>query len=76
VALGADAKPADAYTAARAKLALVDRQHATNLRILDSVTPDLTAQQLAALRTQFDSWYAGAQASARLELDRAAAGSP
>lgn len=76
VALDRNAKPADAYTEAQTKLALIDRQHATNLRILDSVAPDLTAQQLAGLRTQFDSWYAGAQASARVELDRAAAGTP
>lgn len=64
----------DAVSAAQAKLDFIDRQNETNRRILDGIAPKLTAQQLDGPRTQFDAWYAGAKASARVELERAAGG--
>lgn len=72
-ALARNAPLRNSHDEAQAKLEYIDRQHATNLRILDAVTPKLTARQLAGLRTQFESWHAGAKASARVELERAAA---
>lgn len=73
-ALALNPGPTDAVSAAQARSDFVDRQNETNRRILDAIAPKLTAQQLEGLRTQFDAWYAGAQASARVELDRAAVG--
>lgn len=72
-ALALHPHPTDAVSVAQARSDFVDRQNETNRRILEAITPKLTAQQLDGLRTQFDAWYAGAKASARVELERAAA---
>jgi hypothetical protein len=57
-------KPTDAEGIARAEKDFIVRQNNTNLRILDAVAPQLSVQQLKGLRTQFEAWFAGAQASA------------
>ena len=73
-AMALNPSPTDVVSLAQARLDFIDRQNETNRRILNVITPRLTAQQLDGLRTQFDAWYAGAKASARVELERAAGG--
>lgn len=48
--------PMDAQAAARLKIETINRQHATNLRILERMTPRLTPEQGNRMRTMFDGW--------------------
>jgi hypothetical protein len=47
------------------------RAHETNLRILQSVGPELTEEQANALRNQFDSGHASRMAGVQAERERA-----
>jgi hypothetical protein len=64
--------PMDAIGAARLKEETINRQHETNLRILDRVRPQLTAGQANALMGVFEAWLKPQLAAARAERDRAA----
>jgi len=67
-------EPVDAYAASLMNDRFIDHQNDTNRRILVAISPHLSAEQMDGLRTQFDAWYAGAKASSRVELERAARG--
>lgn len=63
----------DAQAVARLKEETINRQHETNLRILDKVSPQLSAAQINALRGIFDAWVTPRLAAARAERERTAA---
>ncbi len=48
--------PVNAQVAAQLKVDTVNRQHETNLRILERMTPQLTPEQSTRMRTIFDGW--------------------
>jgi hypothetical protein len=49
----------------------INRQNETNLRILQMASSELTADQVGALRTQFESGHAARLAAARAEREAA-----
>jgi hypothetical protein len=65
------AGPTDLDTAARMKEEAINRQNETNLRILQMASSELTADQVGALRTQFESGHAARLAAARAEREAA-----
>jgi hypothetical protein len=62
--------PMDAVARARLNEETVTRQHATNLRILEKISPQLNAEQVTILRTMFEAWIAPRLAAARAERER------
>lgn len=64
----------DRQAAARMREAFIRRQNETNLRILKEVAPQLTADQVKALRAQLEAGHAARLAGARAERERAASG--
>lgn len=61
------AAPMDAFAAAQLKIETLNRQHATNLRILDKMTPQLTPDQGNTMRALFESWIRPRLAAAHAE---------
>jgi hypothetical protein len=62
--------PLDARAAAAMREETINRQNATNLRVLDAAAPQLTSAQVLALRTQFEQGHAARLASVRRELEQ------
>jgi hypothetical protein len=60
----------DALSRARLNEQSVIRQHATNLRILEKIAPQLNAEQTGILRGMFEAWVAPRLAVARADLER------
>jgi hypothetical protein len=75
-AMARTATRTDPQSVAQAKEDLIRRQNETNVRILHTISPSLTAQQVQGLRQQFEEWYTSAQASARAQRASAAGGQP
>lgn len=65
VALGRKVDATNPVSREQTQIALRDRQAASNHRILDATSAQLTAQQLALLRAQFQQGDAIREASAR-----------
>lgn len=61
--------PMDAQAAAQLKIETLNRQHATNLRILEKMTPQLTMEQSERMRTMFEGWITPRLAAARAEQE-------
>jgi hypothetical protein len=55
--LAGTAQPTDLESVLRMREESVNRQNDTNMRILATMTPHLTAEQTKALRTQFESGH-------------------
>ncbi len=68
------ARPMDADAAARMREETINRQNETNLRILDAAAPELTAEEVKALRTLFEAGHAQRLAAARADRERAVNG--
>jgi hypothetical protein len=66
--------PTDAEGAFRLREENLVRQNDANMRILDAVTTQLGAEQVRALRTQFESGHASRMASLKAEREAAAQG--
>lgn len=64
--------PLDARAAAQLKVETLNRQHATNLRILEKMTPQLNADQATMMRTMFEAWIRPRLLAAQAEQERAA----
>lgn len=64
--------PMDALARARLNEETVTRQHATNLRILEKMAPQLNTEQTNMLRTMFEGWIAPRLAAAKAERERLA----
>jgi hypothetical protein len=63
--------PMDRMDSFRMREEALIRAHETNLRILQSVGPELTEEQANALRNQFDSGHASRMAGVQAERERA-----
>jgi hypothetical protein len=57
----------DAQTAAQLRVETINRQHETNLRILDRMTPQLTPAQSARMKNMFEAWVRNQLAMAAAE---------
>ncbi len=68
-----DIGPADAQNQARLQEMFLKRQEESNRRILEAAAPHLNAQQLAALRANFETQDAMRRASNRIQQARDAA---
>lgn len=72
LAIDSRAAPMDALARARLNQETVTRQHDTNLRILERMASQLTAEQSSILRTMIEAWARPRLAAARAELERVA----
>lgn len=63
--------PMDLQSAARLREETVNRQNETNLRILEKIGPQMTAEQRKALRDVFEAGHASRRATLRVEMERA-----
>lgn len=64
--------PLDPLAAAQMREQTINRQNETNMRVLDIAGPQLTQEQVLALRTQFEQGHAARLASVRRELEQIA----
>lgn len=74
--IDAMAGPVDALARARLNEETITRQHQTNLRILEKMTPQLNKQQSNILGGMFEAWVAARLPAARAERERLATSSP
>ena len=61
--------PMDIQAAAQLKIETLERQHATNLRILEKMTPQLSVEQSTTMRVMFEGWIRPRLAAARAEQE-------
>jgi len=62
----------DAAETARLNEETIQRQHATNLRILEKMTPQMTPEQSDSMRVMFEAWVAPRLAAASAAREAAA----
>ena len=62
----------DAQAAAQLKVETLNRQHDTNLRILEKMTPHMSQEQSERMRLMFEAWVQPRLAAARAEQEQAA----
>lgn len=72
LAIDSTAGPMDAQAAVQLKIETLNRQHATNLRILEKMTPQMTLEQSNMMRTMFEGWIRPRLAAARAEQEMVA----
>jgi len=69
LAMDSPSGPMDAETVVRQREETINRQNDTNMRILQDITPQLSAEQAKALRDQFEAGDAARRAAARADRE-------